>query len=217
MPTQKYAIEPNGPKRLEISWTGMWNDFTVKLDGADVAKVSKDDVKAGKEMSLPDGSTFKVHLRRAGMSTELALLRNGAPLPGSSADPTQLIKTAGGIVYFLAALQTVLGVVALVGNVEFLLNLGLGVESIIEGAIMGALGFFTMKRSRVALGLAMVLFIIGGVMTIASATAAGGTPPVGGIIFRVLLLTAMWRGFKAMGQLKQQETTQTQPGSIANG
>ncbi len=119
--------------------------------------------------------------------------------------------------YFLAALQTVLGVVALVGNVELLLNLGLGVESIIEGAIMGVLGFFTMKRSRIALGLAMLLFVIGGVMTIVAATAAGGTPPVGGIIFRVLLLTAMWRGFKAMGQLKQQETTQAAPGSIANG
>jgi hypothetical protein len=214
MPTQKFPIERNGPKRIEVSWGGFWKDFTVKFDGNEVGKVTKDELNAGKEMPLPDGSTFKVHLRKVGMSTELALLRNGTPLPGSGADPVTLVKTAAGIVYFLGGLQVLIGVIAKVGHVEALQQAGMGVEAIVIGAILGVLGFFTMQRSKIALALAMVVFGGGGIVTIASAVSAGGTPPVGGIIVRVLFLTAMWRGYKAIGELKAQEQ---QTPSITNG
>jgi hypothetical protein len=214
MPTQKYAIERNGPKRVEINWSGMWKDFNVKFDGAAVGSVTKDELNAGKELKLPDGSTLKVHLRKSGMNTELALLRDGVPLPGSAADPVTLVKTAAGIVYFLGGVQVLIGVIAVAGHVEMLLAAGLGAESIFIGVVMGILGFFTMQRSRIALGLAMAVFLIGGIVTIASSVGAGGTPPVGGIIMRVLFLSAMARGFKAMGELKQQAA---QTPSITSG
>jgi hypothetical protein len=39
MPKQQYALEQGGPKRLEISWTGIWRNFTVRLDGQVVGTV----------------------------------------------------------------------------------------------------------------------------------------------------------------------------------
>jgi hypothetical protein len=87
--------------------------------------------------------------------------------------------------------------------------MGMGLGSIITGAIMGILGFFTMQRSRIALILAMVLLAADGILTVAMVAGNGHSPPIGGIIMRVFFLTAMWRGFKAMGELKKQEQTAT--------
>jgi hypothetical protein len=200
MPTQNYAVERNGPKRIEVTWKGIWNEFAVKLDGQQVGTWSKDELKEGKEVPMPDGSKFKAHLRRIGMGQELALLRNGQPLPGSGADPVQLAKTAAGIVYFLAGANALLGVLGAAG-VQLLANLGVGIPEIVLGAILGVLGFFSMQRSRVALGIAMALYAADGVLGIVVA-AGSNRVPAAGIVIHILFLTAMWRGFKAMGELK---------------
>jgi hypothetical protein len=203
MPTQQFPVERNGPKRIEVSWSGLWKDFTVKLDGQPLGSWTKDELSQGKEVPMPDGATFKAHLRRVGMNQELALLRNGRALPGSAADPVTLVKTAGGIIYFLGGLNTLGGVVGLSG-VEFAARLFGTWDGVVVGAILGVLGFFTMQRSRIALGIAMALYALNGVMVIAETAAANGTPAIGGIFMRVIFLTAMWRGFKAMGELNTQ-------------
>ena len=205
MPTQQFPIEKNGPKRIEINWSGMWKDFNVKFDGQPVGAVTKDELGKGKEFPLPDGSTFKVHLRRVAMGTELALLRNGDALPGSAADPETAIKVSAGIVYFIAAMQALAGVIAVVGRVEWLLTMGFGIPSIVVGVFFAILGFFTMQRSRIALGIAMAVYAADGVATLAMSVDAGGRPGIGGIIIHVLFLTAMWRGFRAMGQVKAKQ------------
>jgi hypothetical protein len=197
MPTQNFAVEPNGPKRIEVTWRGIWNDFTVKLDGKDVGVWTKDELKAGKELPMHDGSTFKAHLRRIGMGQELALLRNGQPLPGSAADPVQLVKTAAGIIYFLAGANALFGVLGVTG---VLTNFGLGLPEIILGAILGLLGFFAMQRSRVALGIAMALYALDGLAGVYFGIEANQMPAVG-VVIHILFLTAMWRGFKAAGEL----------------
>lgn len=205
MPTQQYATERNGPKNLEVSWSGFWKDFTVKFEGKEAGVWTKDELNAGsKEVKLSDGSTFKAHLRRVGMGQELALLRNGQPLPGSSADPATLVKTASGILYFLAGLNALVGLAAVVGRVQFLLELGVGFEAIILGGILGVLGFFTMQRSQVALGIAMAIYALDGVLGVV-ASASSGRMPAGGVVMHILFLTALWRGFKAMGELKAQQ------------
>lgn len=33
MPKQTYALETGGPKRLEVSWKGLYKDLTIALDG----------------------------------------------------------------------------------------------------------------------------------------------------------------------------------------
>ena len=203
MPSHRYALERNGPKRLEVSWSAIWRNFTAKLDEQVVGTWTKDELSAGKEVPLPDGSTFKAHLKRSGLSQQLELTRNGQPLPGSGSDPATLVKTAAGVIYFLAALQAVLGVVALVGEVDFLLDLGMGIPSIVIGVVLAVLGFFTMQRSRVALGLAMALYTAGAVLTLVSSVEAGRAPG-GGIVIYIIFITSMWRGFKAMGELNAQ-------------
>ena len=107
-------MEKDGPKRLEMSWGGFWKDFTVKLDGVAVLTANgSSELKAGRSARLPDGSTLEVRLETGFGKNGLAVTRNGQPLPGSSTDPESLVKVAGAVVYVLAGLNFLFGVIAL--------------------------------------------------------------------------------------------------------
>ena len=59
MPTQRYALESGGDKRLEVSWKGFWKNLTVKLDGNVIGTVAgQKELKAGQGFELPDGSVL---------------------------------------------------------------------------------------------------------------------------------------------------------------
>ncbi len=108
------------------------------------------------------------------------------------------IKASYGVMYFIAGLNALLGIAAMAG-VEFLASLGLGIFSIIFGAVMGILGAVTHKtHSAIAIGLALLVFggdwILGIMMTID----AGGSPGTGGIVFRILLLAAIGKPLVTM-------------------
>lgn len=203
MPRSGYALEPGGPKRLELSWGAFFSSkkFVVTLDGNVIAEAhSFSALKQGLSAELPDGSTLSITLKTGIAQNELEVLRDGRPLPGSPTDPQQLIKLAAGVVFLLAAVNFLLGVLGLIVESAFLEQFaGVG---IVIGIIYAVCGLFTMRRSRIALGIAMALYFADGALTLTSVLEAHGSPGIGGIIVRVLLLLAMARGFKAIGELK---------------
>lgn len=202
MPTKKFALEKGGPERLEVEWRGNFKDFEVRLDGVllgsfDNAKA----LKAGGSFSLEDGSTLEVKLATA-LVPELHLTRNGAPVPGSAADPEQRVQAAAGMIFFISGVNTVLGLLAGAFNIYFLQSMGLGLGSMIAGAVYGILGYFVRQRSMVALGLAVGLFLLDGLYLVASRSGAGST---GGIVARVFFLVPMVMGFPALRTLQAEE------------
>lgn len=202
MPSQTFALEPNGPKRLSLSWGAFWKNFTVALDGQQVGALTPDELKAGKDLPLPDGSTLRVHLKQGFGNAGLELSRNGKPLPGAANDPVSMVKGAGYLLYFLAALNALLGAAAVALNIEVLLANGIGVASIVLGFIFAVCGYFTMQRSLVALVIAIVLYSLDAVATLAMAVGAGGKPGVGGIIMRVFFIIVLARGVTGLRTLK---------------
>lgn len=205
MPQQTFALEPNGPKRLTLSWGAFWKNFTVSLDGQQVAALSPDEVKGGKDVPLPDGSTLRVHLKQGFGNAGLELTRNGQPLPGAANDPQSMVKSAAYLLYFLAALNALLGMAAVAFDVEALQNMGIGVFSIVLGFIFAVGGYFTMQRSLVALVLATALYAIDGVGGLILAVAEGARPGVGGIIMRVFFLIVLARGITGLRALKAEK------------
>lgn len=203
MPKQSFALEAGGEKRLEVSWKGLYKDVTVSLDGNLVGVIpNQKALSAGQEFLLTDGSTIKVQLVSKLTSTELQILRNGQPLPGSSSDPQTRFKTAYGIVYFVAGLNLVLGLVSFLFDVEFLQQVGIGFGSIIFGLAFLALGFFVQRKSSLALILAIVVFALDGILGVVFAASQGYTPGAGGIIARIFLLIPMVQGVGAIKALK---------------
>lgn len=205
MPTRSYALQPQGPKRLELSWGGLWKNFTVKLDGIPVGTIANAQaLRAGQQFGLPDGSLLKVQLVQSFFSSELRVLRDGQPLPQSDSDPRRRLKNAYGVLYFIAAVNLILGVVAVLFQVELLLQLGMGYFSIIVGLVYLGLAFFTQNRIGAALIIAIVLYALDGILGIVGAVSAG-VNPVTGLLVRIAFLVPMVQGVGAIKALKQEE------------
>lgn len=204
MPTKEFSLEPDGPKRITLSWKGLWKNIVVSFDGTELGVIENQKaLKEGREFSLGDGTTLKVQLV-TGMSAELQVTRDGEPLPGSGSDPGERLKAAYQMIFFVAGLNAVLGIVAGIFEVEFLSRLGLGLESLIVAVIYAGLGFLVMRfRSGVALGFAVGLFALDGIASLVMMASAGGSPPIGGIIARIFLIIPMVRGFAAIKELKK--------------
>jgi hypothetical protein len=205
MPTKQFALEDGGEKRVEVSWKGIWKNFELKCDGQVIARAeNQNQLKNGVSGKLPDGSQLEAKLETGFGNAGLKLFRDGDPLPGSAGDPLVRIKTAAGVVYFIAGLNLLIGAGGLLFGIKFLEEFGVG--AIIFAVLFAVLGFFSMKRSRVALVLAIVLFAADAAFTLfANIEASGGRPPNIGFIFvRVFLIIAMVNGVKAMGELKTQ-------------
>jgi hypothetical protein len=202
VPTQRYALEPGGPKRVEVSWGAFFRNCTIRVDGNVIGVVpGQQELKAGSDFRLMDGSTLRVQLVRGLLSQEVRVLRDGFPLPGSASDPAQRLKTAYGILFFLGALNVLLGLVAEVAQVDFLLAIGVGVGSIVEGAIFLILGYFVRQRSLVALVLAVALLGLDTLFALVE-MASGSGALVGGLLVRVIFLVYVIRGFDALRSLR---------------
>jgi len=203
MPKQSYALETGGEKRLDISWKGMFKNVDVVLDGQSIGVIpDQKTLMQGQEFPLEDGSILKVQLKRNVTASELQVTRNGQPLPGSSSDPNTRHKNAYIIVYFIAGLNLVLGLLAGVFNVAFVQSLGIGFASIILGLIYLVLGFFVQKKSSLALILAIFLFITDSFLGLVLTVSQGGNPGFAGILVRILFLIPLFQGMPAIKALK---------------
>lgn len=204
MPKQIYALEPGGPKRLEVSWKAMWKDFTVKVDDRVVGVASgQKQLKDGQQFRLKDGSTLSFKLRNKVSGVDLEILHDGQPLPGSPADPATRLKNAYNMAFFIAGLNTILGMAAVLFQVPFLQTLGIGFPSIIFGAVFLVLGFFVKGKSQLALILAVVVFALDGILGLIFTVMGGVTPSAGGLLARIFLIIPMIQGVPAIRILKQ--------------
>lgn len=204
MPKQSYALEAGGPKRLELSWKGFFKNMTITLDGMPLGTVTDHmALRTPQEYQLNDGSMLKVQLVQNLSGAELQVSRNGVALPGSASNPETRLKTAWGIIFFIAGLNLLLGIVGLLTQSELLASLGIGWYSIIFGGFFLVMGFLVKKLSKVALIISIVVFALDALIGIIGSVAMGGSPAIGGLIVRVLLIIPMVQGVGAITELKK--------------
>ena len=204
MPTKTFALAVNEPAHLTVTWKRGWKSTQVDLAGTRVLEFpTEKDLKAGGDAALPDGRALHAQLITSFFGAHMELLVDGQPVPGSATDPSTQLKTACGVIFFVAGISAGLGLLAAVAGIGFLKSMGLGWGSVVVGAIYGILGYFALKqRSRVALGAAMLLFTLD---TIALFIPSGPTynPPVSAVVTRIFFLVMMAKGFPAIAKLRK--------------
>ena len=99
--------------------------------------------------------------------------------------------------YVIGGLTILLGLVVALGRVQFLPEV-----FAVEGAILIVFGYFTMRGSLLALGVATGLYAIDGVLTVVSGSYQG-------IVIRVLILYFLVQGLMALRELKRRESMGT--------
>ncbi len=205
MPKRAFAFEEDGEKRLEISWRSRFKfkDITVSLDGAPVGVIpDQKALIAGQEFQLIDHSIIKIQLVRKFESAELHVFRNGQPLPGSALDPQTRLKSAYLIVYFIAAFNILLSLIAILYKSASLQRAGFSFGSIVEGLVYLVLGFFIQRKSNIALMLAIALFIVDGIFSFYFAALRHANLSGEAIMIRVFFLIPMFQGIGAIKTLK---------------
>ncbi|MFN8414175.1 MAG: hypothetical protein U0Z26_17475 [Anaerolineales bacterium] len=206
MPKQSFALESGGNKRLEVSWSGMWGNTTILLDGKTIGVIpNQKALLSGQEFVLNDGSILKIQLINMFVTTELRILRNNQPLPGSSSDPQTRLKISIQAVYVIAGFNIILGAISLIFNVELLQQIGVGFGSIIYGLVFLVLGFFVQRKSVIALLFAIGVFALDSIATF-FLSASQGYNTAGLTIVRIIILIGMFQGLGAIKTLKTKIT-----------
>lgn len=204
MPKQSFAFEPGGEKRLVIEWKGMFKDLTIKVDGVQVGLIpDQKSLVAGKEIRIKDGSKISVQLVSSFSGSELQVLRNGKPLPGSESSPEARVRTAAYVLYFLAALGVVAGMVSLFYESRILGILGVGWYNILFGAVYLILGLLVSRNSIGALVLAVLVFSGDALSSILLGAAKGYEPSVYGLLMRVFFLIPLVQGIRAIVEIRK--------------
>ncbi len=207
MPKQNYKLSATDPRKITIEWSGLWKNMRLSIDGEELGTIPDSNaLKAGRAFAVPGGGQLDVKLL-TGLQARLELRYNGVALPGSAADPQTMLNLARGVIWFMGGLTLLAGLVAELGQVEFLLRLGMNWISVLVGVVMVALGYFVGKRSAAALGVACGLVIFDAVMTLVMAAESGGRSGMGGLGMRIFFLIAMFKGFGAIKELRARDKT----------
>jgi hypothetical protein len=203
---QSFALEEGGDHRLEISWEKLYKNGVVSIDGQEIGVLpDRKTLYRGLEYDLPDGSMLSFQLVKQLTSTEFHVLRDGKPLPDSTSAPQTRLANAYTTVYTIAGFNLLLGLVAILFNIQFLQQLGIGFSSILFGLLFFVLGYFVQHKSSLALMVAVVVFVVNGFANIIHASAQGyGSSSGGMVVTMIVLLVPMLQGFGALKALKRQ-------------
>jgi hypothetical protein len=203
-----YTLDPENPKRLDISYKMFWRGATVYLDGKEIGTApGKRELTQGQEFKLPDGSVLKLRLVQSLMGSELRILRNGQPIPGSASHPETTVKTAYWVLFLIGALGILFGGVGLGLHVDMLGEMGITNYSIGLGVVFIILGFMVRRHSLPALYAGIALYALDTVLGLVLTARSGGTPGIFNILFRGLIFMPLVQGVGALRTLKAPEKT----------
>lgn len=94
MHTRRFRLEEGGPKRLELSWRGHYEELRATVDGVQVGQsLGKSALRHGELWGLPDGSRLGVRLHQGGLQL-LLVEHEGRPVPGSQGHPMTWVRGA---------------------------------------------------------------------------------------------------------------------------
>jgi len=204
----KYALEKGGPKRLEISWKGSWKEFAIRLDGNVIGTIGDvENLKAGQEFILEDGSNLKVQLTRSFIFPHLQIYKDDWPVHSHGLKPAQMLSYVYKLIFFFGGMNLALGL----SGTLFHATLGnlppAGLLSVLLGGLFLVLGFLVIRRSTIALAIAMAILTLDVILTIFFPPNLPRFALVIGIVFRILILLVMVQGFGAVKALKQSKSS----------
>ena len=191
MPARKYSLRRGDSKRIAISWSSSYTPYlVVRLDGKIIGTIpSKEALAAGREFRLDDGSLLRVR----GAYSELHVSRNNQPLPGSSSDPLQTLKSTYWTIFVFSGICLLLGLaVSFIPDIEMQIW---GKKLFVNGLILLVLGFFVSQASVVALSLTIALCVLDAFFLLVPGNAFT-------IIIYIALIVKLLGGFQAIQEIR---------------
>jgi hypothetical protein len=197
MPTKTYCLDAAHTDGVIATWSLFFRNFRLDYQGQELGRLTPAELKAGHEFALPDGRRLLVRLQQKFGAQGLDFQLDGRPLSGTVNDPITQLNGGFAAIMLIAGLNAALSVVALLGQVEFLLAFGFGWATLAEGALYAGLGWLgKYRRLAWAFWAALGLLVLDGVLLLGS-----GLGP-GGLVVRLFMGIAIYRAAVAARQLR---------------
>ena len=114
-----------------------------------------------------------------------------------------LLANVYGILFFIAFFCLIAGLGAVVLEIRYLQNSGVGSWTIYYGMLFFLLAIFVKQQSKLALIITILVFISDGIWQVFLAIKYHLSIPVTGVFFRIILIIWVSQGFNAIRQLKE--------------
>jgi hypothetical protein len=208
IPPRHYIIDSGGQRELYLTWDAMtWKNFVITVDRKEIARIDNGarELRNGRDFKLPGGATLKIQIKGNFFFKDLHVFVNGEPIPNSPSDPDVKLRRATNALYFIAAFDFVLGLLAVQSNNPALTSLGFGWTTVAIGMVLFSLALLVRKGSLIALFLAIGLYIIDTILVYYVTTLAGVEPEIGIIVARLFLLASTFPAVQVI--LQSQKST----------
>ncbi|GAB2941110.1 hypothetical protein GCM10027048_01950 [Hymenobacter coalescens] len=211
MPTKTYYLDSSQTGLVTVRWGWFWRNFTVSQGEQVVGQLrTANELKQGAAFTLADGRQLTARLREKVGSQQLELLLEGQPLPGSATHPGELLRQGLGVLLFLAVLNVALGLLAEIGQVEVLLQLGLGYASAATGLVYLGLWWWAKTRLAPAAFYAAIGLLVLDFVAVLLA-GPGGSGATSGMFMRFFLGLMLYRGSQGARQLRAERALPAEP------
>ena len=161
MPKKEYYLDSHKTEKLTTEWKGIYKNFRVNYNDNEILQFdNKEALISGGEYKIDENRLLTVQIVKKKLTgaENLEILINNEPIKGSSTDPFEIVKGVWGLLFVLAGLYFVLGLIAELFSIEFLLNLGMGIGTILVGIVYEVLGLLIKtKNSMIALIISILL------------------------------------------------------------
>ncbi|MEI6045365.1 MAG: serine/threonine-protein kinase [Chloroflexota bacterium] len=204
MTTKFYALEPNGPKRVILSWDRGWQGTTLIFDGKRLGFPISDQeaLKAGIPYFLPDGTRLDLQLIKVFFLGDFQLLRNGVLLPGSKTRPHLLWNYAQQVVFLIAGFNIVVSLLPYLNLFSLFKQFGFYDFTLVTGFIYLGLGYGMRRRIWLALVAAFGFFLLDTVFFSLLNLPYFLSASLIVLPIRAALLYYMWQGLKVFDELE---------------
>ena len=157
MPVLQFALEPRGPRRLEICWTPDWRNTLVRLDGASLGGFeTKEELEQGREFRLSTGSVLSVRRPRHGWLVPLEVHLDGQRIfpSGFVADPQAAFRRAVHTLWLIGGINAATGLWIMYSSQAKTPGVAAGLVTLVYGLVFLVLGALMRRTSMAALSIA---------------------------------------------------------------
>lgn len=206
MASVKYALERGGAKRLELIWTGNWDDVKVRLDGQEIGSFQNiEHFRGGQDFQLEDGSVLTVRLGGGKIVKLPEILRNGEPVPTNPYNPAKRLSMSWQCLSLIGGLYLFVGIISLF-NSSVLASLPVRTWPTIGiGLLFLLLAVLVLHQFKIALRIAVVLLVLNIIAPLVFHHAFPWPLLILATVLRLAILFVVLQGFGAINELRREQ------------
>lgn len=207
MAKMRFALDKGGPKRLELEWKGMWEDFVVILDGQQIGAFrNKGHLAEGQEFILEDGRCLKVWRPDTGKFCLPEVFLDGQLLLASGYSPKKLLSMVYQFIFMIAGLNIFVGLKGTLFNNPVKYLPAAGWPSLGAGLVFLVLGIFVMKKSLTALRIALGIYVVDSIAWFFFLQGFAWPIKIALLILRLGMILLLMQGLQVIPALKRMQS-----------